>query len=75
MRPFRPQRHLLDTGRHRQGGENHFALLADLLRRIRPHCPFCQERLRRGAAQIVHDEIVAGLLQIGRHAFASDEPA
>ena len=68
--PFGPERHLLDIGRHRQRGEDDLGLLADLLWRIGPDRAFRQERLGRGAAQIVHDKLVPGLLQIGRHALA-----
>ena len=32
--------------------------------------PFAKKRLGRGAVEIVDDELVAGLLQIGRHALA-----
>src|SRR5205085_791279 len=49
---------------------NNLALLTNLLRRIGPHRALRQKRLGRNAAQIVHDKLVPGLLQIGRHAFA-----
>jgi hypothetical protein len=65
-----PERHLLDIGRHRQRGKNDLGLLADLLWRIGPDGTLGQERLGRRTAQIVHDKLVPGLLQIGRHAFA-----
>jgi len=45
-----------------------FALRADLSRRIGPDRTFRQERLGRGAAQIIDDKLMPGLLQIGRHA-------
>ena len=64
------ERHLFDIARHRQRGEHDFGLLGDLLRRIGPDGTLHQKRLGRGAAQIVHDKVVPGLLQIGRHAFA-----
>ena len=68
--PFGPERHQLDVGRHRQRSEDHFGLLGDLLRRIGPDRTLRQERLGRGTAQIMHDKLVPGLLQIGRHALA-----
>jgi hypothetical protein len=68
--PVGAERHPLDIGRNGERGEHHFAGLGDLARRIGPDRPFRQKRLGRGAVEVVDGELVAGLLQIGRHALA-----
>ena len=65
-----PERHQLDIRRHRERGKDHLSLFGDLLWRIGPDGPLRQKRFGRGPAQIVHDQIVPGLLQIGGHALA-----
>ena len=65
-----PQRHRLDIGRNGEGGENHLGCFGDLARRIGPDGALGEERLGRGAIEVVDGELVAGVLQFGRHALA-----
>ena len=64
------ERDLLDVGRLRQRGEDHVGLLGERARRVGPDR--AGGEVRRGGIlpQVVDDELVAGLLQIGRHAGA-----
>ena len=65
------ERHRLDIGRHRQRGEDDLRGCGELARGESAHsAPFAEKRLGRGAVEVVDDELVAGLLQIGRHALA-----
>ena len=59
-----------DIGGDGEGGEHHLARFGDLARRVGPSGAFGEERLGRGAVEVVDGELVAGLLQIGRHALA-----
>src|SRR5205085_10691815 len=51
-------------------GEDDLGGFGDGARRIGPFGALGQERLGRGAVEVVDGELMAGLLQIGRHALA-----
>ena len=63
--PVVAERDLLDLGRAGQRGEDDLALLGERLRRVGPDRAGRQILLGRGAADVVDDELVAGLLQVG----------
>lgn len=68
--PIRPEWHRLDLGRARQRGEHHFAVLAERLRAVRPDRAGGEEFFGRCSADVMNDQLVTDLLQIGRHAIA-----
>jgi hypothetical protein len=65
-----PERDLLDLGRAGQRGEDDLALLGERLRAVGPDRAGGEVALGGGAPDVVDDELVPGLLQIGRHAGA-----
>jgi hypothetical protein len=64
------QRHRLDLGGTRQGGEDDVGRRADLARRRGPDRTRREMRLGGGAADVIDDEAMARLLQVRRHAGA-----
>ena len=69
-RPLSPERDRLDLRRAGQRGEDDLALLGERLRAVGPDRAGGHVLLGGGPADVVDDELVAGLLQVGRHAGA-----
>jgi hypothetical protein len=65
--PSGPERHRLDVSRLGERGEDHAALRGERSRGVGPGRASLQMMAGRLPMQIVHDQLVAGLLQIGRH--------
>jgi hypothetical protein len=59
---------LLHVGRRRQRGEHQIDRLGQGARALHPHRAGIQMPRRRLPRQVVHDEVVPGLLQIAGHA-------
>ena len=64
------ERHRLDLGRPGQRGEDDVDRLGHRPRRVGPAGAVLDVRLGGILADVVHDQLVAGLLQIGRHVTA-----
>ena len=62
------ERHRLDLGRAGERGEDELGGLGDGARRVRPCRAGREIGLGRDATQIMDDQLVAGLLQVRRHA-------
>src|SRR5207248_2034609 len=68
--PVWPEGNLLHFGRAGQRGEDDFALRGECFRAVGPHRAGREMALGGGAPDVVDDEFVSRLLQIGRHAGA-----
>ena len=64
------KRDLFDVERLRQRGQHHIGLLGDGARRVGPHGAGGDVRCGGIFPQVVDDQLVAGLLKVGRHAGA-----